>query len=80
MWSRMRCFDTAQAKVPAAKAGHPAAVRQQRITYGCGRPPASGQSSVVLIIFSSQGKVTRCMSFFMLQEGGGLGWGADWLS
>jgi hypothetical protein len=28
--------------------------------------PASGQSSVVLIILSSQGKVTRCISFFIL--------------
>lgn len=31
--------------------------------------PASGQSSVVLIILSSQGKVTRCISFFSLAGG-----------
>lgn len=62
---------------PAAAQGLRARVREAACPLTCPAvvaaaqcracSPASGHSSVVLIIFSSQGNVTLCMSFFMLQ-------------
>lgn len=68
------CWSPCPAAVPAATHAWRACGRPKRRplpTAPCltlPTSPASGQSSVVLIILSSQGKVTRCISFFNLRQ------------